>query len=56
MTKKPSKHIQIMQPYKSTVLVMLMDVIMPTIIGILEFMSMMSSMNVLRLICHGDGC
>ena len=48
--------IQIIQLHKSTVFVMLMDVIMPTIIGILSFMSMTSSMNVLRLICHAGGC
>ena len=45
-----------MQLHKSTVLVMLMDVIMPTIVGILAFMSMTSFMNVLRLICHAGGC
>ena len=33
-----------------------MDVIMPTIVGILSFISMTSFMNVLRLICHAGGC
>ena len=34
---------------------MLMDVIIPTIVGTLAFMSMTSFMNVLRLICHDGG-
>ena len=45
-----------MQLHKSTVLVMLMDVIMPAIVGILTFMSMAIFMNVLRLICQAGGC
>ena len=45
-----------MQLHKSTVFVMLMDAKMPTIVGILTFMSMASFMNDLRLICHADGC
>ena len=43
-----------MQLHKSTVFVTLMDVKMPTIVGILTFMSLTSFMNVLRLICHAD--
>ena len=35
---------------------MLIDVTMPTIVGILTLMSMTSFMNVLRLICHAGGC
>ena len=44
-----------MQLHKSTVLVMLMDVKMQTIVGSLTIMSMTSFMNVLRLICHAGG-